>query len=112
MGARASGFRGECVIMEHCFLIRLPADGAEGRGAGPCPGRAAPSLSSSAQMPSCAERSLRKTGPEPDGGSLPGHVAERSFRRAERRAHLAVCRAGTQVLRVADTASSCAYACA
>lgn len=39
----ASGFRGECVIMEHCFLIRLPADGAEGRGAGPCPGRAAPS---------------------------------------------------------------------
>lgn len=43
LGARASGFRGECVIMEHCFLIRLPADGAEGRGAGPCPGRAAPS---------------------------------------------------------------------
>ena len=44
-----------------------------GERCGTCPGRAAPSLSSSAQMSSCAERSLRKTGPEPDRGSLPGH---------------------------------------
>ena len=37
-GTGLRGFhRGECVIMVHCFLIRLPADGAAGRDAGLAP---------------------------------------------------------------------------
>ena len=82
-----------------------------GEGSGPCPGRAAHSLGSSAQISSCAELSLRKTGPEPDRWFSQGHGSGLSFSRTEGRAHLRVCRAGTQALRGADTVSSWAYAC-
>ena len=73
LGSPGFGFsRGMC---DHGALFPYPFACGWGGGerCGTCPGRAALSLNSYAQMSSCAELSLRKTGPEPDRGSLPGH---------------------------------------
>ena len=102
--------RGVC---DYGALFPYPfACGGDRRGAVPCPGRAAPSPSSSARMSSCAERSLRKMRPEPDLWLSPGALVSVLLPPGGGLAPLSVCRAGTQAFRGADTASSCAYACA
>ena len=98
--------------MEHCFLIRLPADGAEGRGAGPCPGRAAPSSELI-----LADVFLCGVLPEEDGARAGSGVSPGTRVRpasAGRRAGLILLCAGQALpaLRGADAASSCAYASA
>ena len=69
----ASGFRGECEIWSTVSLSVCLRTGRRGEARGLAPAALRHLLSSSSQMSSCVECSLRKTGPEPDRGSLPGH---------------------------------------
>ena len=98
--------------MEHCFLIRLPADGGRGEVRALPPQHCSLSQSPAAQMsPAEGWRSLRKTRPWPDRGS-PGTRVREQLLQGGGRAPLTLCRAGASGASGSGHALVCSYACA